>query len=430
MTYNKREKAAIIIFLGLLVIFHLVMAPGTRDDLWFSKALDSYGPFDYLAMRYETWTARLLPELLLIFFSRHLILWRIANIFVCGFLAYGLLRLSGLKELIPGLISLMIFPLWYMSETGWCTTFMCYIWPLAAGVFSLCVLREVSLGDKVSPVRQVIAAVLLLYAVSSEQIAVVFFCIFAFSFVAGLIKKSKQLRVLSGIFALETAGMMVFSLTCPGNGARVIAEAKAHMPKFPDLSVIDKLVLGVNSSFSGIAMGDLVPFFFFGVLILTALYIKKKPGLILGLLGMVYYGGIYAADLLNIEGLVPSGLDNAYAYGFFCINVCFVLAVTTALMLTSRDLWQGLFLTLIYGSGFLSRVMMGFSPTCFESGQRTFTMYDLSLVMCGLILLGNTHVFEGSQKEHAGLWYQRVLYAGITVLALAETAYLTLFPGR
>ncbi len=430
MTYNKREKAAIIIFIGLLAVFHLAMVPGTRDDLWFSKALDSYWPFEYLAMRYETWTARLIPELLLIFFSRHLILWRIANIIICSLLVYGILRLSGLKNLIAGLICVSVFPLWYMSETGWCTTFMCYIWPLAAGLLSLCVLKAVYQGDRVLPFKQVIAAVLLLYAVSSEQIAVVFFCIFAFSFVAGVIKDNRKLRVLSGIFALETAGMMAFSLTCPGNAARVVAETNAHMPEFPGLNVFNKLVLGVNTTFSEIAMGDLVPFFFFGVLILTALYSKKKPGVILGLLGMVYYVLVYATNLLNIEGLIPAGLENAYAYGFFCLNVCFALAVVTALTFTSGDLWQGMFLTLIYGSGFLSRVMMGFSPTCFESGQRTFTLYDISLIMCGLILLGNTCAFAKPENGQAGRWYQRVLYAGISVLALAETAYLTLFLGR
>ncbi len=427
MSYNKKQRIAIYLFTGLLVMFHIAMVPGSRDDLWFSAVLDSYGPFEYLAMRYQTWTARLFPELLLIFFSRHLILWKIANIAVCCFIAFEILDITGLKDPVPGFISILIFPLWCLSETGWCTTFMCYVWPLAAGLFPISVLKACFEGKKVSLLKTILAGFLLLYAAGSEQIAVISLCLFAFSFALGISRHNRQLWLLSVIYALETLCMMAFSLTCPGNAARVVAETKAHMPEFSGFSMIDKAVLGVNSTFSELAMGDLIPFFFFGVLVLTALYSKKKPGLILGLSGAVYYAAIYAAELLNIDGFVPKKLENVQAYGFICLNVCVAAVIITALILTAIDLCQGLLLGVIFGSGFLSRVMLGFSPTCFESGHRTFAVYDVTLLVCGLILLGNTGVFRNVDGKERNLRFQICMYAGLLVLMLAETVYLTLF---
>ncbi len=424
---SKKDWIFICLFLGVLAAFHMAILPGQRDDIWFSEILDKYGALEYLGIRYQNWTSRLLPELTLIFFTRHLLLWKLVNYFVCLLLAYETLKLTETGNLAVGFLSLLVFPLWYMFETGWGTTFMCYIWPLAVGLFVLSVVKDVSNGRGVPVWKEIFAGLCLLYAVSTEQIAVVFFCVFAFACLESFRRSDRHLRVLTCIYMVETLGMMVFALTCPGNSARTVAETANHMPEFVDLSLVDKVVLGVNSAFSFLAGGDMTPFFFCGVLFLVALYEGKKIGVVSALLGGLYHGLIFAGNFLHRNIPIPQELDNVTAYGFFAWNVLFVLVVLVTLFLVAEDLWQGLFLVVLYGTGFLSRAMMGFSPTCFISGHRTFTFFDTALLIIGLLLIRKTKVFGTSEDAKKNRIFRILLYIGISALALFETVYVCQF---
>ena len=387
MASSRKNRIALIIFVTILVVFHVMMLPGTRDDLRFAEMLDIYTPGEFLATRYFTWTSRLIIEFFLIFFARHLILWKIVNFLMCLLFAYEVLNLSGLHNYVPGVIGLVFFPVWYMSESGWCTTFMNYIWPLSVGFYSLSVLKALYVKEKTSTLKVIFSCIVLVFALNIEQIAVVFFCIFVWILLLGVKDGNKPAVILSGVFLIETIAMMVFSLTCPGNTERVLAEAAAHMPEFASFNVLDKLILGVNSTFSEMAARDFCPFFFFACLIVTAYVSKKRVGFVGGILSGIYYACVYLLGIVKESFLKPTWPYNVWTYVFFVLNICFALTVFLTLISLFKDIWKGLFVGVVFGSGFLSRIMLGFSPTCFESGHRTFTFYDVSLLMCALILI-------------------------------------------
>ena len=88
---KKYRMVSYIIYAALLGIVHSFFQTGTNDDGWFAQVLDKYSVFEYLPMRYETWTSRLPMEWITILLTRwNPWIWKILNIAVVLVLVYGL----------------------------------------------------------------------------------------------------------------------------------------------------------------------------------------------------------------------------------------------------------------------------------------------------------------------------------------------------
>ena len=60
----------------LILIWHTKMGVNL-DSTWFSIQLDEKSYLEFLTERYQGWSSRLLIEMGLLFFTNHMILWRI-----------------------------------------------------------------------------------------------------------------------------------------------------------------------------------------------------------------------------------------------------------------------------------------------------------------------------------------------------------------
>ncbi len=387
--FKRPDIVAAFIFGLLIVLSHVLIHPGQRDDAWFAEVLNDKTLPEYLAYRYEVWTARLLIEVTLAVFTRNLYVWRIVNVFAILLLSYSISKINDFKHTEFVFVALCFFPWTFMRETGWATTFICYIWPFACGVWSLSVLKELYEQKKVSGFRMILAFLAFIYAVNFEQVLVLFFCILVYVLIRCIYEKATHAIVPVVILLAVEMGMLCFSLTCPGNASRTMLESAAHMPEFTGFNLINKAVLGLNSTFISFSHKDPVPFLFFAVVFVYALKRKRKLSFILNLAAAAYYTAIYALTAMHLFKYSGDDLRLTGAYLFFIANLCYVVIVLLTLMFLTDRVEENLLLCTVFGAGMLTRVMMGFSPTCFMSGQRTYTYVDFVMLFVTVRLILN-----------------------------------------
>lgn len=68
----------IVAFVG--IIYHLRIRPMAGDDVFFSQATSELGLWNYLILRYETWTSRFVIEFLLVEIIKYPLLWRLIDL--------------------------------------------------------------------------------------------------------------------------------------------------------------------------------------------------------------------------------------------------------------------------------------------------------------------------------------------------------------
>lgn len=71
-------------------------------------------------------------------------------------------------------------------------------------------------------------------------------------------------------------GNMIFALTCPGNFIRKQEEIGRWLKDFAQWTVVDKLVMGVNTTMHSLFDGNLVFAVFLLVLLINCLFYKKS----------------------------------------------------------------------------------------------------------------------------------------------------------
>ena len=91
-TITQKKYIPLWAFAGISLIYHFFMRePEASDAMWFFRnQLDAYTLKDYLIIRYQTWSSRFLIEGVLVYLSRHVLLWKILDYFFWVFLAWAI----------------------------------------------------------------------------------------------------------------------------------------------------------------------------------------------------------------------------------------------------------------------------------------------------------------------------------------------------
>ena len=79
-----------VAFVG--IIYHLRIRTMAGDDVFFSQATSELGLWNYLILRYETWTSRFVIEFLLVEIIKYPLLWRLIDLAL--FISFPVLLLS------------------------------------------------------------------------------------------------------------------------------------------------------------------------------------------------------------------------------------------------------------------------------------------------------------------------------------------------
>lgn len=403
-TYAAKYKYYII-FTFVLLSYQFIIREYRGDAVKsFSAFLNEKGLIDTLIERYELWTSRIIVEIPLIIISKNMSvgLWRIADMAVMLILMRTIMKMTQIRDKYPQylLLGLMIlFPYQILQSAGWIATTMNYTWPATALVVSLMSLKKLYDGDKINVAEGIIYIILLVYGTNFETLGIVHIGIAVI--VAIYMICDRNMTPLKGMYIalqiLISIANIVFSLTCPGNWNRNTTESYNRMRDIGTMTFADKLTLGVNDTFSNLIDHNAIFLVFAVMLIVLAIYstrtnkyiklLSAAPLVIvlsrtIGYQIMASYWENYNKVFDDITKMDATKFQNPNAYAPFILYMGLFIIILVVILSSIEDIRTAVTLCVVLGTTMLTRVAMGFSPTIYASGDRTFTFLIIGMMYC------------------------------------------------
>lgn len=395
---------------GIIVIAIFILQFFCRgqfgDDIVFADVLDEMSLAEFLNKRYYTWSSRVIIEAFLVFIvSWDPWIWQILNGLVIIILIDAVSKTFGLGEKHQNKILfsclLLTIPISSLNSAGWITTTMNYLWPLSFGMIVIASLRQIIIGNlKISGFLVSLPAII--YAANMEQMAALLLGAYI---VCGIymLSTQKQIHWMYFVQLIFIILSLCFILFCPGNARRTIMETEKYFPVFEELTVIQKLCMGflVNARHY-IAEAGRPLFLVLNTTLVIGVIIKNKKNPLRWVIACFPILSILlleAIKILSLAGLWNKGLrlleviwnNNSIAAAsifkeeFILIQMLYYLVVLLCVIISicwihGRNFETLLELTII-AAGFMSRFMIGFSPTIYASGDRTALFASVALLI-------------------------------------------------
>ena len=406
--FLENGRGVILALFILELALTIFVTPNKFDDKTFIDNIASNSIISYVGPRYFWWTSRTIIEFTLcLVLKTSKYLWILLEALMVTLAGYSISKLfikdNKKENNIMLLFMILVYPLDVMNSAGWAATTTNYMWPLALGLFSLIPIRKIWDGEKIKFWQYPLYTLALLYACNQEQTCAIIVCLYILFTVITTIR-DKKLHPYLLIQTLFTIASLIFILTCPGNYERQASEISENFKDIGMLSTLDKLGLGFTANFSEIfTKGDLVFLMFTGLIyvyimtnykdklyrvvaaipflsILVSYYFRRLTEKFFPFINLFFdeFGTkdvkLTAANCNNLFNVLPI----VFSLG---ITICIVLS----LLLIFKKLKNNVAL-LIFLAGLASRVMMGFSPTVFVSGERTRIYFDFAMIIVSLLV--------------------------------------------
>ncbi|MFS7398510.1 DUF6056 family protein [Carnobacterium maltaromaticum] len=428
LTHSK-NKERIIVLLSIYIsflLFNFFMTTFKADDLVYLQRVSEMGYIQASIKNYNNWSSRMVIEFFLMFLTKHFVLWKVLNatvmlgtvVIICKYVFKEIES----RKLIMTFAVYSFIPLTVMGETGWIATTMNYHWPLLFAMVAFYSFYQLLINERINLTIYYLSLPLLIFAVNQEQVNACFFVLTTLlSFY--LWSQRKYDYKLSLISAISFLGI-VFSVTAPGNKIRAGREIIDWFPNYDNLNVINKLDLGISSFGKPFFFDFNILFILFFLLIFVLSYTKTK-NYYLRLISavplffnvMIYFGNTTKQGFLNILGgdramIWNSGnLDTLFSVNGTGLSVFHVgtwvatlsiLGLLTCLIigiyLSFNNRNKAIFVILLLLMAFCSRIIMGFSPTVWASGMRTYYISYVVVAILVLLLLKELANILGYKK--------------------------------
>ena len=357
------------------------------DDLWFSKQLSNFSLMDYVINRYHTWSSRGVIEGLLVVLAKYnIFIWRIFDSFLYTLSAYLVVYLvdknKTKKITILTILLFLLYPCIEMSSAGWVATTMNYSWCFAFGLLSFLPLINREYGRKSNIWIYILSIFGLIYASNQEQMCALVFGFNLLYLFYSLIYKKKidKYNLFSLIFSVIS---LIIILTCPGNALRTASEITNWFPEFSKYGPLQKIYLGVVPTF-GLLLENKILFTIFYIMlsIVTLLHTKNRYLKLISYFNVFFILSltVFRTNLLNIfpnfqyafDIFTYAGIpDIRVKYTYVPIVISIYLIISSCYMLAMSYKNERFFPLMLFIAGFMSRLIIGFSPTVFVSGPRT-----------------------------------------------------------
>lgn len=381
---------------------------GWGDDAWFAdvvRSIDFKSLVSFLIDRYQKWTSRTFIEFLLLFFVHHRNLWRIFNVFVNVIGAVSISYLTGyIKSRKLNLLVCMFFfliPQYIYCHTGWIATTLNYSWPLYIGLFSLCLVKKISSEGKLRWYEYPLLILSSAFASNHEQMCITLFLLYS-SFSVYYIYKNKKIKISLLMPLVVNISSLVYELTCPGNKVRYSVSIAYSFVDFDSISLCRKLELGFSSTLHEITIKANLISFVFALLIFLCVISKNKKSVNRFISGIPLIAFITFNFLVNLfprefeEFEILKNSMTKYGSGItlnnprsmllnvFFVTLIFAVVYSTFLCFENRfRFFISLGILLI---GFISRMVMSFSPCIWVSGERTFLFFYIAIIIVAILL--------------------------------------------
>jgi hypothetical protein len=431
LTRFLKDNYPIIGFFLVMLALHAVMG-FLGDDIEYAKMLSRHSLIDFLLLRYNEWSSRVIIEGVLVILARQsIILWKILDTILYTLGVYLLIRFIN-KDNNPtvnllGVLLFLMYPFFDMAGAGWISTTLNYSWCVVFGIISLIPLNNEISGKKTSPLIYIISILSLIYAVNQEQACAIIFGINVLYLIHCIIKKRGISRFNVLVIAISAVSLIMI-LTCPGNAERLIIETSRYYAGYPSLGIMEKLYLGTIPTV-GILLQDKILFTVFYIILSVCALLKTKNRY---LKYVLYFNIVLIVFLVSFKTLldipsIPEYLNIGFmhtpaatslfsaidsigksvpiisdAMGLFtykgipdALTAPAILTILISIYLIASSCWMifktftkdHLFPLLLFILGFLSRLVVGFSPTVFESGPRTALFFYIIMIAITIMLI-------------------------------------------
>lgn len=398
---RKSPVLPFLIYGAILLLFHFFMQENNLQDVprYFSKVLDTQSFFDFLSERYFGYSSRLLIEGTLVLVSRSMFLWKLLDILVWLLLAWSLSKFLGttndakMNWIVIGFV--LLYPVGEMSSAGWSATMTVYIWPLAFGLYALTILARIHREECIRPHTWILTILAACFAANNEQMCMILFP----AFLIGLLYEWKQKKHGAPallILLFVTTAALLFALTCPGNKARAAEEIEKGIHEFSMLTVSEKLYLSFTDTMEHFQNFNLLFFVFTALLMILVILRYRKPAAII----LSAFPAVFALQesdlghffpwylfLTNENGLTMESYMNAAPYFRLTVWIVVWLVIILELILLTDGYFACGCLCLLLLDGLATRLIMGFSPTLYISGERTFLYLYFTMIVISLCLI-------------------------------------------
>lgn len=286
-------------------------------------------------------------------------------------------------------IFFLLYPYYHMGSAGWIVTSVYYFFPLAFALYASTSITRNIYGKKINYFFSSLSIVL---ATGSIQVLLILSGAFiVFSIYFYLKKKEYVFFVVEAIMSL--LGVVTYYLS-PGVKNRYGLEIISCFQDFEMLSITDKINNGLIDTLQHFVYQPNVFFTFFTFLIFLYVLLKDY-GILEKIIGTIPF--IFVLFFGTLRGVgagifpqVVNGQDiNIYNYfvlaGYTKIFICiFVFVITCAgVYIVFQNEEKAIVMVLVVVAGFLSRMIMCFSPTLYASSYRTFIYMYFCLIVTG-----------------------------------------------
>ena len=414
---------------------------GWGDDAWFIDALNNTGAnstVSFLVSRYKCWSSRTFIEFFLLFFVKYRHLWRIfnavSNVISAVSISYliGCINFRNLNSFLC--MATLLIPQYIFFNTGWVATTLNYSWPICFGLVSLVLIKKsMNKSQKIHWQEYILLFLSSLFASNQEQVCLMLSLVYVFCFFYYTYKNKRLNKaLLLSLFANFT--MLIYEATCPGNRARYAEGLMNLLPNFNTLALYRKLDLGFSSTLHEIITKPNLLFPFFSLLIFLCVFSKSKGSINFFISGIPFFtfisfnflDKIFPRELEGISALKCSltkygsgiTLKSPRSIILDLLFLAVVFSVVYSLFLCFENKFNFLFSFGILSIGFASRMLMGFSPTIWASGERTFLFLYFSMIMVSVLVYReiNSDKVKGNVYMSLGLLdfivFFSILFAG------------------
>lgn len=405
----------VILCAGALLV-HLVLPLNWSDDAVFAQEASEMTLAAFLKG-----SSRLLTDAMTYLFARYHLLWRLCNPVVLTVMAIAVSQLLTCKNVVlknTVICAGVVYPAMVLVDAGFIATTVNYLWPVTCGLLCLLPLKRLCMGGRVRWYELAMGIPLLLYALNMEQMCAILTVLFTAGF--GYLCVKKRPSLYAGAMALLcVVGLcLTYFLNVMGDGSRMEREIARYFPDFLRLSLWNKLELGFSSTLYCLTMDAAyasAAFFAFSLFLAVAVFRKtKKTGFRFAAavppVFTVFFvtAGLLPAKLVPFLPFFTGGMQNVLvsrsAYSFSPVRDILLLAVCACVLCSVGRLMGGpraaltAYVTLAAGLG--SRMLMGFSPTVWASGYRTFHIMLLTFLFCAVMVLHqNSEIFSKKRKN-------------------------------
>lgn len=413
---RKGNNLYYCIYTLILLIAHIFLPLNWADDAVFMKKAAEKSIADFLST-----SARPLTDAMTYFFARNPVIWELTDpiiLLILVLLICKYFKLNSKKEKVFVSIA-VLFPSLAMVDAGFIATTLNYLWSVTLGFLCLLPSWKVFNNEKVRWYEKLLLLPLLLYAANMQQMSVILTVLLGLSCIIMTVKR-KSVHINYYIFfqLAITVGCVAYSyyLNIFGENSRMIRETARYFPDFGSLNILQKIELGFSSTFFGMTMNLHLPWSGFFAFVSWLLYASLRKGrsikqvitaafpVIFSIFGLLQ--AVLPQRYRFLSELLPGGLKNwkldKAIYSFEPVSDIFFLLVILCVVCSlwflfdSKKYFALSIFTLAVGTG--SRLMMGFSPTVWASGCRSYYIMFISMIIVSALIINQNYTMKKSLK--------------------------------